>query len=594
MAKRKPSTKNLSKRKKSDAESSRPIYAVPIAAVAAVVTGIVFYVRFFTPDTAAPNTAYTPDRQKAFLQWIVDNGGVFHPIQHREDRLNVTLEKFPEFGGWGLALNLNTTLRNEQCVSKNTEEKQCQMTAEQPIVRAYDPLFTIPSSLIITIPRVLETYASTTFYSRVDSILRQGLKGNGLSRQVDMMGLVEQDVILALYLMAEQCQHNHWGLFPEDSFYGPYLDVLPPGLIPRLDTFGDEEYKVLNDEVLEGMGRDSKRSLQEMFDGRNDGKERTTLREVLLDMIQIKLDSGSSSNFEKASCTSFESFHRFVALISSRAMVLRSVKRLVPLAEMMNYRALPEIYESRPSFEMFHTAGQDGSITVRSDRDVSGEADFIKEDGTVVVQLFEDYGPVDSSLFVEAHGFVPHENPHHCVVIPGSVIERVISPNGIKEADDLLIRHALQMLGLAPAKSNVDDTLLHDVCVRNDLTLVEDGDSIDVRPASDAISVVSVLCGGSDVLIKEQCIQAIKSNDAGTIATQCARHPMSTAVVRGALKGAAKSFVNKATEINRLETSLRDAEVNRFERMVVALRFRIEESRLLDRIVSSEHAGVNQ
>ena len=501
--------------------------------------------------------------------------------------MNVTLEEFPEFGGWGLALNLNTTIRNEQCVSKNTAEKQCQLTAEEPIVRAYDPLFTIPSSLIITIPRVLETYASTTFYASVDSILRQGLKGsNGLSRQVNMMGLVEQDVILALYLMAEQCQHEHLELFSEDSFYGPYLDVLPSGLIPRLDTFGDEEYKVLNDEVLEGMGRESKRSLREMFDGRNDGKERMTLKSVLLDMIQTKLAPGSSSNFEEeATCTSFESFHRFVALISSRAMVLQSAKRLVPLAEMINYQALPEIYESgnRPSFEMFHTIGQDGSITVRSDRDVSGEADFVKEDGTAVVQLFEDYGPVDSSLFVEAHGFVPHENPYHCVVISGQVIMNIISPNGIEKANDRLIRRALQMLGLAPAKSNIDSTFLFDVCVRKDLTIVEDGNSIDARPASDAISVVSVLGSGSDALLKDRCIHAIESNDAGTIEVQCARYPMSTSIVRAALKDAAKSIVDKTTDIQ-----LQDVEANRSEQMTVALRFRIEERRLLNSIASLE------
>ena len=59
-------------------------------------------------------------------------------------------------------------------------------------------------------------------------------------------------------------------------------------------------------------------------------------------------------------------------------------------------------------FHLFHARNQeDGSITVRADRDVIAGH-----------QIFEDYGDVDNSLYLEAFGFVPHYNPFHFASIP--------------------------------------------------------------------------------------------------------------------------------------------------------------------------------
>ena len=551
------------------------------------------------------------------MKWIIDNGGTFHPVHHGDKKLNVTLEKFPEFGGWGLALALNAP--QNQCeadFTNSTESKQCHPSESESlptsglIVKELDPLFTIPPALIITIPHILETYSTSsspryisTFYTKLHSILQRGLKGSGLSKQIHRMGLVEQDVILALYLMAENCQHQHVQLFEGDSFYGPYLDVLP-GLIPRLDTFNDEEYKVLDDEDLEGMGRESKGALQYMYNGSKDIGDGATLKAVLLDMIATELKSGSSSILSSAECTSFESFHRFVALISSRAMVLRGVKRVVPLAEMINYAPLPDVPKNmiRPSFELFHTLGQDGSMTVRSDRDVQlpskSNADLVKEDGSIVVQLFEDYGPVDSSLFLEAHGFIPNQNPHHCVVLSGPLIEKAIAPNGFEQAERQSIRRILEKLRLTHAESNQAAPLLQDVCVREDMTLVEDGGVIGRRPASDAIAVLSLFENNSDKLLAEKCLQAAELDDMETIEIRCARYPESAAVVRHILKQTATLVLSEKNPsqaaTDALLMNLKDAETRGHDQMIVALRFRLEERRLLASIASSTEQAINR
>jgi hypothetical protein len=53
----------------------------------------------------------------------------------------------------------------------------------------------------------------------------------------------------------------------------------------------------------------------------------------------------------------------------------------------------------------------DGSIVVKADRMIIQQHDSQQ-------QIFEEYGQLDNSLYLVAHGFVPHQNPHHCVVIP--------------------------------------------------------------------------------------------------------------------------------------------------------------------------------
>lgn len=173
-----------------------------------------------------------------------------------------------------------------------------------------------------------------------------------------MMGLVEQDVVIAMHLMVEECHHqlysntHHQNPYnvTEDSYWGEYLDVLPQYTIPRLDTFGNEEYAALHDDNLEFVGRNSKRLLERMFlmnqydnddsdiyaDAAMKQKKRNgiSLQGVVREMIHRKLDiptmtaslPESSATALLDSCTSFEAFHRFVGIVASRAMVLNGRK----------------------------------------------------------------------------------------------------------------------------------------------------------------------------------------------------------------------------------------------------------------------------
>jgi hypothetical protein len=101
-----------------------------------------------------------------------------------------------------------------------------------------------------------------------------------------------------------------------------------------VDTFGDEDYAALRDEGLERAGRESLWLLRTMFGGDGDGGG---LRTVVRDMIRRKIGMSLSSTTTTLphdtttivpdSCISFEAFHRFVGIVSSRAMVLRGVKQ---------------------------------------------------------------------------------------------------------------------------------------------------------------------------------------------------------------------------------------------------------------------------
>ena len=675
------------------------------------------------------------ERKEAFLKWFIDNGGIFHPIEspilkdrNNNNGLNVTLAEFPSYGGWGLALslprshlpsmqsddeeNINNGAEGNACKSTaaavHVENGECQppsssstsseatitvdssesasplLSSTIPIIKHLQPLFTIPSTIILSIKSILETYSSPTspshvpnFHSRVNRILKKAFpNGPGLDAHTTM-GLVEQDVVMAMYLMVEECHHHHYYHYfnqkssssdaeiIRDSHWGPYLDVLPQYLIPRLDTFGDEEYAVLNDDNLEYAGRNSKRLLQQMFfngggattsgDGGSDNG--TSLQSIVREMIRAKIImSGPTTSstmppaFPQSSstCLSFQNFHRFVAIVSSRAMVLKGKKHLSPIAEMINYKAkMPLSYYNtaaaaqnqqqkntnhdnntseeeeeegredwiQPPFDLYHTISNDDSIIVRSDRDVYLTESSVHQfdDNDAVIQLFEDYGPVDSSLFLEAHGFVPNENPHHCAILPGSFFVTTHS-NGVtstaNEKNIGYLTQALKSLNLIHPKVE-NFVALDDVCVKKDLSISDDGNVIGRKPASDPIAIASLLLDSNALVLvknvddgdsrstlnlqRQKCINSIEARDVERIEIQCARYPGSDSVVKMALRNAALAAIGISGEnesLSRLQdgqdkvmtsllSQLHEAELHGKERMALSLRFRIEERKIL-------------
>lgn len=270
--------------------------------------------------------------KEKFLQWFVDNGGAFYPIG--SGKVNVTIDEFLSYGGWGLALPISP---DREC--QPDTDGQC--TAHKSlIIRHLEPLFTVPSSLIISVESILDTYASTSsplylpnFYPTVNKILTNAFpNGHGLARRG--MGMVEQDAVIAMYLLVENCHHIAAYLSQLNrqmterigigSHWGPYLEVLPPYTVPRLDTFGDEEYAALQDEKLEQTGRSSRRLLEQMFG--DDKAGGPSMQTVMQDMMRKKIGTTFSPDYY-SSCISFEEFHKFVAIVSSRAMALKGVKQ---------------------------------------------------------------------------------------------------------------------------------------------------------------------------------------------------------------------------------------------------------------------------
>lgn len=135
-----------------------------------------------------------------------------------------------------------------------------------------------------------------------------------------------------------------------------------------------------------------------------------TLRRVweryIQDIVMVITRKKDTNALLNTSCVSFEAFHKYTAISSSRAMILNEKKYLTPLADMINHAPRHSIAVSPPpSFSVYHQLDHP-SIVVKADRDVN-----------VNNQIFEDYGALDNSLFIEAFGFVPYENPFHCVPI---------------------------------------------------------------------------------------------------------------------------------------------------------------------------------
>jgi len=561
------------------------------------------------------NNTYEQNNKKvAFLNWFVNNGGTFHPVIINDDTtVNVTIEEFQSYGGWGLALPLPSNITEQQQMNECQldDEQQCSTdisTSNTPIIRHLDPLFTVPSSIIISVSSILEIYAYPKsphylpgFYPQVNNILNKAFpQGTGLASRG--MGLAEQDVVIAMYLMAENCQHHHTDLFNnnEDSYWSGYLDVLPQYTIPRLDTFNDDAYAALKDENLEYVGRRSRHSLEQMYN-MSPNRGQVSLSSVVKDMIQLKMKQSETTIPD--TCVSFEIFHRFVGITSSRAMVLKSVKYLTPLAEMINYS--PKVEESKDwinaPFDLYHTLSEDGSITVRSDRDI-----FISTtDDSNTIQIFEDYGSVDSSLFLEAHGFVPYENPNNCATISGSsFFRRPVAIGRYDEGVQLVLRALKTLYLIHPEVKKFES--LEDVCVREDLSMVDDGNSIGHNPASDSIAIVSLILGDHDNptwnrienefgqtldSLKEICITAIHSGDRERIESRCARYSGSNWVVNAALRSAAKRTIAKFEENNDTENELtkqlHQAQSEDSAQLALALRFRLEERKILTRVAHS-------
>ena len=290
-----------------------------------------------------------------FLDWFSENGGYISP--------SVTLREFADFGGYGLMALSDDTSNNQNTSSNNKN-----------VLETLDELYRIPPSIITSAQSVYSLYHGGSrlvhqFQHRLNLALHHYFSSS----------LVQQDVIIAMHLMVE-CSLGEY------SDLRPYLDVLPQDIIPRLDTFSTEELSLLNDQSLLQLAEESKQSLKNSWYEGN-------LKNLVFEMSQSAQKQKQITNTEAHVCINFESFHKYISFVSSRAMVLRGTKYLAPLADFMNYAPRNDQRSSQESlsFNLYHNRNEaTGFISVRADRPVQA--------GT---QIFEDYGDVDNSLFLE-------------------------------------------------------------------------------------------------------------------------------------------------------------------------------------------------
>lgn len=407
-------------------------------------------------------------------------------------------------------LNWITSQRNGAWISTSVSIQHFNMYGYGLVakrnVKMNESLFRIPYSIIQSSDNIKQEYINIVpdFEEKMDRLL-----GN-------FSPLVRQDIVLALQLMKECTLDGK-------SYYQPYLDILPKDFVPRLDTFDDHDLVLLEDEFLSNIAKDSRNKLRTLY---ND-----------IDFQRI-LPSGKSQE----ECTSFSSFHKFVTISSSHSMILNGTKFLVPLADMINHSVRPNITVPH-LFSTFHQRNSDGSITVYADRDVlAGD------------QIFEEYGALDSSLFQEAHGFVPSNNPFHCAMIESRHLMEF--SNVIVGLTDILLD-----LRMIPSR-----TVFPDVCITGD------GHVQDVQLAN----VLRVLSLGLDIEKLSVCITSKSSKD-------CIYYDTSSENVSTFIQiMAGRAYCAKHTSLNEdLEMLKSFQTLGATSRSELALRFKIEDKRIL-------------
>ena len=163
--------------------------------------------------TTTTGDAPAADKIERFLSWLVESGASISP--------SVSIAPFPEYGG-GYGIVALTDPAVQALPPPPPPQRPTTI-----VVHALQDLFTIPASVITSPESVLRSPA----YRTIPHFRRR------LQSAVDahfLSPLVRQDAIIALHIVVE-CALG------KDAALGPYLDVLPHDVVPRLDTFDDDE-----------------------------------------------------------------------------------------------------------------------------------------------------------------------------------------------------------------------------------------------------------------------------------------------------------------------------------------------------------------
>jgi len=190
------------------------------------------------------------------------------------------------------------------------------------------------------------------------------------------------------------------------------------------------------------------------------------------------------------------------------------------------------------------------------------------EGRTVNNQIFEDYGALDNSLFLEAFGFVPYENPFHCVPIQ-------LPPIKIHTTEAIL-KH------LDPSITDLDGQ----VKFYNSACVLLDGSLSDQR-AYTYLALVALERG--ERRYYDRCVNAVGSGQ--DIKLYCVDYLDRRSAVASVLRESAKAALDHSpTSLDfDVDLFLRKSVPNNTAdslRSITALRFRLEDKKVLTEIAN--------
>ncbi len=149
---------------------------------------------------------------------------------------------------------------------------------------------------------------------------------------------------------------------------------------------------------------------------------------------------------------------------------------------------------------------------------------------------------------------------------------------------------------------------LDDVCVKDNLEIIDDDYDMGWKPVLDSIAITKIVLGnGHDLIWKEiedayretcttlrdKCILAIESGDRDRIEVRCRRYPEIDRVIKDALQEAARWYTKSSGERGdvggeNLLSQLQDMVSRGRDKLALALQFHIEEKKILNWIVHFE------
>ena len=210
----------------------------------------------------------------------------------------------------------------------------------------------------------------------------------------------------------------------EGSSFFEYIQVLPTN-VPNLLYFSDDEVAELQNKVYEEEILSYQQEVQQNYRAFVRG-----LHQLLVDkQRQIPASLGElflPPNFvhhpedevgdrftasfgveDVAQRVTMDEYRWALSIFNSRALRFHGEIHLIPMSDIFNYEkhSKPRATDNGNFFLQFHQRDASGAVSIFADRPT--------EQGR---QLFEDYGDNTNEIYLQYHGFIPHQlNPFHCV-----------------------------------------------------------------------------------------------------------------------------------------------------------------------------------